>query len=105
MTVLRRGQVWWGELQDAGRRPYLIMTRNAAIGVLNTVLAAPVTRTVRGIPTELRLGPADGMPADCAASFDNLTVIPQAFLTDHICTLDPARIAEACVALGAATEC
>lgn len=105
MTVLQRGQVWWGELQDVGRRPYLIITRNAAIGVLNTVLAAPLTTTVRGIPTELRLGPDDGMPAECAASFDNLTVIPQASLTDHICTLDSAKLAQACVALGVATEC
>ena len=92
-------------MQDTGRHPYLIMTRNSAIGVLNSVIAAPLTRTIRGIPTELPLGPADGLPTECAASFDNLTVIPQAFLTDHICTLDSAKIAEACVALGAATEC
>lgn len=102
---LRRGQVWWGELAEVGRRPYLVMTRNAAIGVLNSVLAAPVTRTIRDIPTELRLGPADGMPAECVASFDNLTVIPKACLTEHICTLEPPRLTEACDALGIATDC
>lgn len=81
------------------------MTRNAAIGVLNGVLAAPVTRTIRGIPTELPLSPADGMPTECVASFDNLTVVPKACLTEHICTLEPPRLAEACAALSAATEC
>ena len=88
-----------------GRRPFLVMSRSAAIPVLNSVLAVPVTRTVRGIPTELPLGPDDGMPTDCVASFDNLRVVPKASLVDHIFTLQPARLAEACAALGAAVEC
>jgi hypothetical protein len=54
----RRGEVGWGELRDVGRRPFLVMTRDAAIPILNSVLAAPITRTVRMIPTELRLGPS-----------------------------------------------
>ena len=49
--------------------------------VLNSVLAAPATRTIRGIPTELRLGTGDGMPTDCVASFDNLRVVPKAYLS------------------------
>jgi mRNA-degrading endonuclease toxin of MazEF toxin-antitoxin module len=57
-----RGQVWWGEIEQVGRRPLLIMTRSAAIPVLNSVLAAPITRTIRDLPTELRLGPA----VDCS---------------------------------------
>ena len=73
--------------------------------MLNSVLAAPVTRTVRGIPTELPLGPDDGMPAHCAASFDNLRVVPKANLVDHICTLQPLRLAEACAALRIAVDC
>ena len=105
MTVPQRGQVWWGEIENVGRRPFLVMSRPAAIPVLNSVLAAPVTRTVRGIPTELPLGPDDGMPADCAATFDNLRVVPKANLVDHICTLGPVRLAEACAALRAAVLC
>lgn len=105
MTDLRRGQVWWSEVEEAGRRPFLVMSRPAAIPVLNSVLAAPVTRTIRGIPTELPLGPDDGMPADCVASFDNLRVVLKAHLVDHICTLGPVRIAEACKALRAAVDC
>lgn len=105
MTGPDRGQVWWGEIEHLGRRPFLVMSRSAAIPVLNSVLAAPVTRTVRGIPTELPLGPDDGMPADCAASFDNLRVVPKANLIDHICTLQPARLAAACASMRAAVDC
>jgi mRNA interferase MazF len=105
VSTPRRGEVWWGEIEQTGRRPFLVMTRSTAIPVLHSVLAAPVTRTVRGIPTELRLGRDDGMPADCAASFDNLRVVAKAYLVDHICTLTGARLAEACAALRAAVDC
>jgi len=101
----RRGEVWWGEIEELGRRPFLVMTRSAAIFVLNGVLAAPVTRTVRNIPTELSLGPDDGMPAECAASFDNLRVVPKAYLVGRICALGSARLAEACAALHLAVDC
>jgi mRNA interferase MazF len=101
----RRGDVWWGEIEDLGRRPFLIMTRSAAIPVLNSVLAAPVTRTVRNIPTEVALGPDDGMPSLCAASFDNLRVVPKAYLVDRICSLGSGRLFEACTALRAAVDC
>lgn len=105
MSEPRRGEVWWGEIDGVGRRPFLVMTRAAAIPVLNSILTAPVTRTVRGIPTELPLGPDDGMPTECAASFDNLRVVPKAHLVDRICALDEVRFAEACVALRAAVDC
>lgn len=105
MTVPDRGQVWWGEMEHIGRRPFLVMSRPAAIPVLNSVLAAPVTRRVRGIPTELPLGPDDGMPTECVASFDNLRVVPKTNLVVHICTLQPARLVEACTALRTAVDC
>ena len=105
MNEPRRGEVWWGEIENVGRRPFLVMTRSAAISVLNGVLAAPVTRTVRNIPTEVSLSPDDGMPTECAASFDNLRVIPKAYLVDRVCVLNAARLAEACAALRAAVDC
>lgn len=105
MSRPRRGEVWWGEIEEVGRRPFLVMTRSAAIPVLHSVLAAPVTRTVRQIPTELALGPDDGMPVACAASFDNLRVVPKAYLVDRLCTLEPMRVVEACRALRAAVDC
>jgi mRNA interferase MazF len=65
----------WGEIEEIGRPPFLVMTRSAAIPVLHNLLAAPVTRTVRNIPTELQLGSDDGMPSECAASFDNVRIV------------------------------
>ena len=105
MSEPRRGEVWWGEIEDLGRRPFLIMSRSAAIPVLNNVLAAPVTRTVRNIPTEVSLGPDDGMPAECAATFDNLRVVPKASLVDRISALEPTRLVLACTALRTAVDC
>lgn len=105
MSDPRRGEVWWGEIEAIGRRPFLVMTRSAAIPVLSNVIAAPVTRTVRNIPTELALGPDDGMPTECAASFDNLRVVPKAYLVDRQCVLEPIRLVEACRALRAAVDC
>jgi mRNA interferase MazF len=101
----RRGEVWWGEIDNLGRRPFLVMTRSGAIPVLESVLAAPVTRTVRNIPTEVSLGPDDGMPAQCAATLDNLRVVPKANLVDRICTLGSVRLVEACTALRTAVDC
>ena len=105
MSEPRRGEILWGEIEDVGRRPFLIMTRSAAIPVLHGVLAAPVTRTIRGIPSELRLGPDDGMPSECAASFDNLRVVAKAYLVERQCALSPLRIVEACEALRTAVDC
>jgi mRNA interferase MazF len=73
--------------------------------VLHNVLAAPVTRTIRNIPTELRLGPADGMPEDCVVSFDNVRVVPKAYLVQRQCSLDQLRLIEACQALRTAVDC
>lgn len=105
MTEPRRGEIWWGEFEGVGRRPFLVMTRTAAIPVLNSVIAAPVTRTIRDIPTELRLGTSDGMPTDCVASFDNLRVVAKAYLVERQCALDTLRLAEACEALRVAVDC
>jgi mRNA interferase MazF len=103
--VVNRGEVWWVEHPDAGRRPACVLTRQAAIPVLNSVLVAPATRTIRGIPTEVALGPVDGMPDDCALSFDNLTTVRKALLTSRITTLPDSRLPELCDALRAATGC
>ncbi|MDP2710738.1 MAG: type II toxin-antitoxin system PemK/MazF family toxin [Solirubrobacteraceae bacterium] len=102
---MNRGEIWWYELPDGGRRPGCVLTRQAAIGVLNAVLVAPATRTIRSIPTEVRLGPEDGMPADCVLSFDNLLTVPKVLLTERIAALGHARLDELCAALDIATGC
>src|SRR5262245_57635929 len=75
-----QGEIWWAEAMDK-RRPVLVVTRSEAVRVLTWVLVAPVTRTVRGIPTEISLGPEQGLPEECVASFDNLQPIRRAYLT------------------------
>ena len=102
---MNRGEIWWVEHRDAGRRPACVVTRQAAIEVLTSVLVAPATRTVRGIPTEVALTTDDGMPTDCALSFDNLTTVPKALLTERITQLPELRREELCLALRAATGC
>jgi mRNA interferase MazF len=102
---MNRGEVWWYELPDLGRRPGCIMTRQAAIPVLNAVLVAPATRTIRGIATEVRLGPEDGMPSECALTLDNLLPIPKALLTERITRLGPAKLAQLRAALAVAAGC
>lgn len=101
----RRGEVWWGEMESVGRRPYLVLTRDAAIPVLTSLVCAPVTTRVRSIPSELSLDRADGMPRACAATFDNLLPVPKRLLTGRITRLGSERMAELCEALGVALDC
>lgn len=102
---MTRGDVCWCVFRDEGRRPALILTRSEAIPVLNRVVVAPITRTIRGIPTEVRLDQADGLPEECVASLDNVRQISRAFLSEPIATLSGPRMHEVCRALAIATGC
>lgn len=104
MNGPRQGDVWWAEAEDK-RRPVLVITRSDAIPVLARFVVAPVTRTVRGIPTEIRFDPDDGLPSECAASFDNLQPINRHLLTERIARLDSPRRREICDALAALADC
>ena len=75
---MKRGDIRWYTFEPPDkRRPVLILTRDSAIGVLNTVTVAPITSTMRGIPTEVFLDRADGMPSDCAVNLDHIQTIPK----------------------------
>ncbi len=104
MSEPRQGEVWWAEAEDK-RRPVLVVTRNDAIPVLRRLVVAPITRTVRDIPTEVVLGADDGLPVDCAASFDNLQPINRQLLTERIGALASTRRHEVCAALDALADC
>ena len=93
------------EHQDAGRRPFLVLTRQATIPVVNAVLAVPATRTIRQIPTEVVLDTGDGMSKECALSLDNLTLIPKELFRTRITRLSVERMSEVCRALGFASGC
>jgi mRNA interferase MazF len=75
---VKRGEVRWYEFQPPDkRRPVVILTRNQAIRVLNEVTIAPLTSTIRGIPTEVVLSVEDGLPQDCAINCDHLQTVPK----------------------------
>lgn len=99
-----QGDVWWAEAEDK-RRPVLIVSRSDAIPVLTRLVVAPVTRTIRRIPTEVVLGPEHGLPDVCVASFDNLQPIRRAFLTHRVGALEVPERDVICRALSAMADC
>lgn len=103
--MVARGEIWWYESPDAGRRPFLILTRTEAVGVLNQILGVPATTTVRGIPSEVPLDEDDGMPRPCALSLDNVVLIRPPLCTQRITTLGVVKMRAVCDALSAATAC
>ena len=103
--MVARGEVWWAEHPDAGRRPFLVLTRQTAIPILHSLLAVPATRTIRQIPSEVVLDTADGMPEECALSLDNLTLLPKELFRSRITRLSVERMSEVCRALSVSTGC
>lgn len=105
MTDLAQGQIWWANLPDpSGYRPVLILTRTDAIPTLHYVTIAPLTRTIRGIESEVPLDPSDGVPTRCAISLDDLFTVEQDLLVRPIATLSAERMNEVREALHAAFD-
>lgn len=91
---MRRGEVWWARLPaPAGTRPVLLLSRNEAYPVRELVTVAPLTTRIRQIPTEVGLGPDDGLDRLCVANLDTLTTIPKSLLTARLAALRPGKIA------------
>ena len=79
--MVARGDVYWADLgPPAGRRPVCVLTRDAAIEVLHTVTCAPITRTIRGIRSEVEVGPDQGLAETSVISCDNVLTVPQVVL-------------------------
>lgn len=104
MSLPQQGEIWWAEAEGK-RRPVLVVTRSEAIGVLHWLIVAPVTRTVRGIPTEVGLGSREGLRDESAAAFDNLQPVRRALLTERVGALGPERRPLLCAALAALADC
>jgi mRNA interferase MazF len=97
---MNRGDVCWYSFKAPDKKqPVLILTRESAISVLNSVTIAPITSTVRSIPTELLLTEQDGVPHTCAANFDNLQTVPKSSIGDRITRLTSRRMKEAAAAV------
>ena|ERR1700730_15684519 len=97
---MRRGEVrWYRFLQPDKKRPILLLTRNSALEFLSEVTVAPITSTVRDIPSEVALSRDDGLDRDCAVNLDHVQTVPKTRIGALIATLTPARMAEVRFAL------
>jgi mRNA interferase MazF len=93
---VNRGDICWYTFEAPDkRRPVLIVTRDSAIGVLNSVTIAPITSTIRSTPTEVVLTEDDGLPNTCAANFDNLQTVPKGNIGERIARLTARKMKEA----------
>jgi mRNA interferase MazF len=82
--VVARNDIVWADLgPPAGRRPVCVLTRDAAIPLLNTVTCAPISRTIRGIPTEVEVGKAHGLKAAGVINCDNVITVAKTDLDDR----------------------
>ena len=101
---MQRGEIWFAAT-PGGDRPVLVLTRDPVADRIGSVVVAALTRTERGVVSELALTPADGVPTDCVVNFDNIHTIPRTTFRRHVTTLPPHRMARACRTLRAATGC
>jgi mRNA interferase MazF len=87
------------------QRPVVVLTRQSAIAYLSAVTVAPITSTIREVPSEARLTEADGMKGECAVNLHNAVTVPKARLGRRVTVLSPERLKEICAALGFALGC
>jgi mRNA interferase MazF len=101
-----RGEVWWCELPAVGRRPVVVLSRDAAIPRLRRTLIAPCTTTVRGLASEILLEPAeDPVPLRSAVNLDSVESVPVGTLVGRLGRLGAERMRQVCAALGVAVGC
>lgn len=103
---VRRGEVWWCELPDVGRRPVVVLSRDAAIPRRRRAIIAPCTTTVRGLASEVVLEPGDDpVPRRSAVNLDSVENVAVAALVDRLGRLSDDRMRQVCHALEAAVDC
>ena len=101
-----RGEIWWCELAEIGRRPVVVLSRDAAIPRLRRALVAPCTTTIRGLASEVVLEPgADPIPRRSAVNLDSVESVSLAVLVDRLGRLGDMRMRQLCAALAVAVAC
>lgn len=107
MTALpARGEVWWCELAEIGRRPVVVLSRDAAIPRLRRTLIGPCTTTIRGIPSEVLLEPGeDPVPRTSVVNLDSVESVSLGTLVERLGRLSDARMRQICEALEIAVAC
>jgi mRNA interferase MazF len=101
---MRRGEIWFAAT-PGGDRPVLVLTRDPVADRIGSVVVAALTRTRRGLVSELPLTPADGVPTESVVNFDNIHTLPRARFRRQVTTLSAARLADVCRVLKASTGC
>ncbi|MDA8035310.1 MAG: type II toxin-antitoxin system PemK/MazF family toxin [Actinomycetota bacterium] len=96
----RRGEIWLAELDK--RRPVVVLTRDPMGRVLHSVIVGPVTSTIRGLTTEVRLSEADGLRRPCVVNLDNLQLVSRARLVRRVARVAPDTLRAICAAVGEA---
>ena len=99
----RRGEVWLAHLDRV--RPVVVLTRDPLGGILRAVIGAPVTSTVRGLSTEVALGPDDGLRVESVANLDNLQLVARSRLVRRVGRARPSTMRSICRALAVAVGC
>jgi len=103
---LERGEVRLYRFSPPDKeRPVLILTRRSALGYLARVTVAPITPTIRGVPSEVALGIEDGMKQPCAVNLHNVVTVAKDGLGRRVARLEPDRMRQVCAALAFALEC
>lgn len=107
MTALpARGEVWWCELAEIGRRPVVVLSRDAAIPRLRRTLIGPCTTTIRGIPSEVLLEPGnDPVPRTSVVNLDSVESVSLGTLVERLGRLSDERMRQICEALEIAVAC
>lgn len=106
MNLPTRGEVWWCEMAEIGRRPVVILSRDGVIPRHRRALIAPCTTTIRNLPSEVLLTPGDDpVPLRCAVNLDSIESVSIAILVDRLGRLADARMREICTALAVAVDC
>jgi mRNA interferase MazF len=101
-----RGEIWWCEPPDIGRRPVVVLSRDAAIPRLRRALIAPCTTTIRNLASEVVLEPHDDpVPRRCVVNLDSVESVSTAVLVDRLGRLSDDRMREICLALEVAVDC
>jgi mRNA interferase MazF len=103
---VNRGEIWTCAFKAPDkRRPVLVLTRQEVIGLLHTVMVAPITSTIYGAPSEVRVGIEEGLKHGSAVNLDHVQTVGQSRLVGRIGHLGAAKLREVCHALGVATGC
>jgi len=103
---IARGEVWTYQFaRPDKRKPVVILSRPEAIDVLHTVMVAPITSTIRGLPSEVVVGPPEGLKHDSAVNLDHVRTVEQARLTRQVGHLRADKMRAVCRALAVATSC